>query len=234
MKRKKNPSGEWWIDNDGLAIYADGDVSDTNHEIEAFKGAIGLDYDLLEEYGEHVNANGIDTSALGEIYAEEEGIETTDQTNMDELGYKWLHEHGANMDFVAHIQSGQDSRLWQIQHDGWVRVQGNNFQLWQFDDETLGRIVSSDIWDNDISTDDDEPLEESQDEVYIEEMGIQKVHTVMLKDLFRAGVTANELKLRSAGQEWDEIQPKKVAVLPKHTTDKAEGGKWLYRRRGDN
>lgn len=234
-RQKANPSGEWWIEGDGQAIYADGETSDTNHEIEAFNSAIGLDYELLEEHGEYINANGIDEKTLGEFYAEEHEIEVGEDTDLSALGYKWLEEHGADMKFVEYVQSGfGDVRTWMMKTEGWIRVQGNNFQLWEFDAGALDNIVSSDIWEQEVDTEDGASVEESDDEVYIEELSNGAVYTIMLRDLFKPGATVDQLKLRSAGQEWDEIQPKKVKVWPKQTGDEAGEKQWLYRRKGDN
>lgn len=231
-KKKKNPSGEYWIDHSGCATYADGDVGDQGHEILAFGSAIGLDSDLVERLSFdrdiEISPNSIDREGLGELYAEEHNIEVTDDTDLFELGDKWLIENGADMDFV---RSGEDARTYMIRKENWIRVAGNSFQMSTFDDEAIERIRHVDqLWDEeDVNG---IPIEESEEEVSLEDS--TGIYTVMLKDLFDPSATAERLKMLAGGNDW-RMQEIAIPVFRSGaTTDTGGQEGWRYRRLGEN
>lgn len=69
---------------------------------------------------------------------------------------------------------------------GWIRVQGDNFQVWELDDETLKRIQNFDEWENVEAGDaEDGDIEKSEEEIGIEERKTGWFENVALRDLFR-------------------------------------------------
>lgn len=210
---RKNPSGEWWIDDSGSAEFADGDVGDVNHEMLAFASALGIDADTAESAG--INPDNIDYDQLGLLLLQEHG-ERADETEIRQmsaaewkqlatrlkvpparlkskerlynLGIQWLVDHDANMEFIEwrqnHPQS--DARLYAVQNLGWVRVHGNNFETWELTDKVLRNIQNAEeIWDSEGSGDWD-AINASDEKIYIEERKTGKLWTVPQKVLLAA------------------------------------------------
>ena len=154
-------SGEFWIDEGGDSTYADGDVGDKGHIAVAFEAALGISLDS-EEPGQP---------------------ELIPMDKFDDEAAEWLIENGASKEAVEYLKDGSDPRDYALEHMGWIRVQGDNFQVWDFNDDALDRIKNFDEWEN---TEDPESLEESEDTINIEQYKDNKMWTVSLKELFRA------------------------------------------------
>lgn len=154
-------SGEWWI-IDGQAHFADGDVGDKNHEAyvhdhvyselrdavenlrlpcgEVFRDEDAPDCatlrtqmcDWADQYANNLPEGHPDKAALDDCYdwlAEKTGI------SRDDLG--WV--------FSAN-QSNRDLRKYGMEKLGWIRVAGNNVELWSLDQSKLGTIADG-LWD---------------------------------------------------------------------------------------
>lgn len=123
-------NGEFWIQSDGSAVYADGDVGEYNHEmyvIEQIKGNYGYDGEM-EGWDDFL-------CRVGKEYAEENNIEIeNEEDNFSELwtlGCKMLQEQGMS-DEELEISNGQgDARLFAIKNWGWKRLQGRNIETWE-------------------------------------------------------------------------------------------------------
>jgi hypothetical protein len=173
--------GEWWIDDSGGATFADGDVGDQNHETIAFWSALGVDPD--------------EAFSLGEILPNE---------GLSEEQASGLLEMGAEPKAVEFFSGdGGDARDYMMVERAWIRVADNNFQLWNLDDEALGRI--RDFINNEYPEDED-PLE---DEFQIEELRKDGVHlSVSGADLIESGKSADALKYSAQRERTGMYNPK--------------------------
>ena len=133
-------NGEYWIDESGQTEYADGDVGDTNHEMIAFKAALGLDEDEYESREWLIP-----------------GVKFTLAQQ------KELLKLGVSKKVVDYFKKGADARDYALEHMGWVRVRMRDFQVWTLDDARLKLIQGADFWDE---GDEDE----SEDTINLEEM----------------------------------------------------------------
>lgn len=173
--------GEWWIDDSGGATFADGEIGDQNHEIIAFWSALGVDPD--------------EAFSLGEILPDE---------GLSEEQASGLLEMGADSKAVEFFSGdGGDARDYMMVERAWIRVANNNFQLWNLDDEALGRI--RDFVSNEYPEDED-PLE---DEFQIEELREDGVHlNVSGSDLLESGKSADALKYSARRERPGMYNPK--------------------------
>jgi len=152
-------SGEWWLDSSGMATFADGDVGDYNHAMIAFQAALGIDLDLPEA-PELIPFESFSQEAL-----------------------KYLKKHNANSEAINYLKDGSDPRDYALEYMGWIRVHGDNFQVWDFNDDALDKIKNSDVWEQ---ADSPEELEDSDEHVLIEQSKNNKSWSVPLKVLFKA------------------------------------------------
>ena len=232
--RKNVDVFEAWLDGSYYATFADGDIGDQNHEAVAFESALGLDNDLVEKlYREHdieINANGVPEEELGELYAEENDIEVTEETDLHALGRKWLEEHGADLEF---LDWGGDARSYMMHKANWVRAAGSNFQVHELNAEALANIRDTDLWEN-VETDDELEPDQSEDEVWLEEMSTGETYALTLKDLLNDAIGPEGIKRIARGEEWAAPEVKPTPVFRKDTTDKAGVDSWIYKRVGEN
>lgn len=233
------PRGEWWIDDDGQATFADGDVGDMNHEIYAFWSFIEMND---EEAPESVSPNGIDLTALGEDMLSDLGVRESivdvgewddekwkeflsdndlDPFDKNEGGYSWSREEvlglnrlvglGANMDFIWwwHQSSQQDSREYAIEKKNWIRVQGDHFEMNTFDEDALDRIRRADLWEDE---EDPEAIEMSEDLIYVNERKTGKFFSVPLKVLF--DTSRSYVDIMNYGERGQEGGEEHLALNP--------------------
>ena len=168
-------SGEWWIDDTGYAEFADGDIGDYNHAGIAFTSALGINF---------------------EENRDAPAIEPFSSFSPEEI--EWLLENGANPEAVEFLKGGADPRKYAMKHMHWIRVQGDNFQTWVFDDQALKMIRHCNVWD---SAEDPESLETSDEEVAIEELSTGQYWSLPVSVLLNMSLNANQVR------SWQRVQP---------------------------
>jgi len=234
-----NPSGEWWIDAGGTAIFAHGDVADLGHEQVAFSQALGLGEEVLDElssrgmdllkYPDPVNPNGFDFETLGWIWlhdvagyqggmgdakdaadflrAQYPELDARTPTELaaalSAQGREYLISLGANADFIDWFEAQRhpDARLYALDNLGWIRVKGDDFETWVFDEDAHRRIVDAEFWEHE---DDPEALEISTEEVAIEERSTGELYYVPLYALFR--LDAPRIKFYARRGSFPELE----------------------------
>lgn len=224
-------SGEWWIDESGNNTFADGDVGDSNHEIVAFTTALGIDTESLSF---DIYPGGLNLNTIAESYLEESDSkydldefldldEKDQETEMKRLGveseylkidpetalaYQWFSDQGANMKFVKWCDESShcDAREYALEHMGWIRVKGDNFEVWTFDDDALDRIKSFEEWPED--DDDGYPLMDSDHEIGISEYATKWYENIPLKTLFKAKSAEGLKKYMSGIGKFHRNNPK--------------------------
>lgn len=167
-------SGEWWIDDFGIAEFADGDIGDTNHSIQAFEAMVG--FSLMD-------------SDVPEMIPLEP---------LSQEAVKYLKDYGVEDDVIAYLQDGGDPREWAIQHRGWIRLAGGAAELWELDNGTLDVLRSGlfDAWGLDSADEDDWDTD-----VQIEEAKTRTLIDVPLRALMDDCYDAESLRrLGAAGR----------------------------------
>lgn len=137
---KRTRIGEWWIDDSGTALYADGDVGDMGHEAYVIDmltrrllNAMDVDTD-----SEHVG-NLMDKENKKLILAsmKEEGFDGTIEEFVEEAA-KTIWKDPKQREAAIDIADGRgDARKYGMQYDGWIRVAGHGFECWELTKEVL-------------------------------------------------------------------------------------------------
>ena len=117
----------------------------------------------------------------------------TDEDVIRSLGMAYLVEAGANEDYLKWYLSDPqgDPRDYAIEHMGWIRVDGDSFQMWTFTDGELSEIRNFDGWPEE--DDDDNELKSSSQDVGIEELSTNKHFSVPLRMLFDEQLSAKDI-----------------------------------------
>jgi hypothetical protein len=160
LHKKAEIRGEWFLDSDGNSTFADGDVGDVNHERAA------MDSKVSEEIWMKYRCE--DPEDLWRKYSEGE----MEQEDIDDIG----------ADFLEYMASGGEAREWMVQKEGWVRIHGNNFEVYALDGDTLDRIAGF-IYEE-LGGADEETL--SEEEIYIEEVSTRKTYDFNVAQLLNA------------------------------------------------
>jgi hypothetical protein len=104
--------GEWWVDDNGTALYADGDIGDYNHEMQVIETILS-DYFEMEE------------------------IEDLSNIPMDDM-----IERGMNKEEIEAVVGTTDAREYAVKHWGWKRVLGNNVETLTLTNADLNTIAN--------------------------------------------------------------------------------------------
>jgi len=208
---------QWWIDDSGEAIIADGDITIGNqdHETIAFWAALGgqvedelSDQDdqqrTLETIQEYLQDQSDKKSDPEEILAELEEIKPGRISKKQAIGLLALGADEAAVEYFR--DAGVDARDFMMRRYNWIRVDDNNFQLATLDDDALDRIREF------ISTEypeDEDPLEDTFE---IEEIGSKKSKhlSVTGEDLLQSGKSASALKYTSRRERTGFYNPPKM------------------------
>lgn len=193
--------GEWWIDDSGFAEYADGDIGDQNHEAIALGSAFGIHEDswtqleadnlakeMLEDptgYQDVFDDLGVTPEALASEEYDKRGmvdyfIRALEDLYSYQFGPKQivaLKSINGDLDAIDWFidNPGKDARTWAMEHSGWIRVAGNNFQLWQYDASARSRISGF------LAEEAEE--EDWESEITINEFASGNVFSFKIKDL---------------------------------------------------
>lgn len=142
---RRNPDnwtkiGEYWIDDSGNAMFADGDIGDMNHEMYVIDGLASrllnhMDIDVDDRAGSLDGWRKDITAAMKED--EFEG----DEDEFIEKAAKeiWKDEKQRNAAIACAWGSG-DARKYGMQYDDWIRVAGHGFECWEMTANVLKRM----------------------------------------------------------------------------------------------
>lgn len=211
-----NLYGEWWIEDGGSVEFADGDVGDQNHESIAFQAALGVYFDdfhdtesdiernvedilsiirqdliasadLADEFDKHVDE--IDPDEAGEFF--KEAARNIESGTLSELEAAILLGIGADSKAVKWFLESRmaDAREYMITKHNWIRVQGHNFQMGEFDEDAKHRIADFLQEEGQYEPEDVVPGEEH---ITIEEYP-DTVIEVDIHDMLNPHVTADDI-----------------------------------------
>lgn len=153
------PTGEWWIDSCGTAIFADGDIGDINHEAYVIDLVVHevlgiLDIDIDDEIcgtleGDLVSRITKDHLPDGITYNEDEDEIYEDGESVGDF-YDWVKKeiqecgyYDADKASAVYdtCRGAMDARVFGIQHMGMYRVHGTYIQTWTLTKEDLRKIL---------------------------------------------------------------------------------------------
>jgi hypothetical protein len=132
--------GEWWIDDSGTALYADGDVGDMGHEayvIDLLTRRLlnAMDIDTDDEHVGNLSDKENRKQIQGRM--KEEGFDGTIEEFVEEAA-KSIWKDEKQREAAIDIADGRgDARKYGMQYDGWVRVAGHGFECWELTKEVL-------------------------------------------------------------------------------------------------
>jgi hypothetical protein len=143
--------GEWWFE-DGQAIYADGDVGDTNHEgrvinilkmqiVDELGGDTSNDVEYAGEFDDY--ADEIFEHIGGEFTPEE--LEDWKEGKYFDAIKSYIVRAGSmelKEKFLYAFSSNKDAREYALKYWGWQRVKGNVIQTWTLTTQDLKNITS--------------------------------------------------------------------------------------------
>ena len=171
--------GEWWIDDSGGTIFADGDNGDMNHEaviIQILTNNIlshfGIDIDDLGEFGNYedlIKQNLIEDGRLSEEEIQEWDTKSPSEIILIKLNEDKLFETPEQTEdalYIAYGSSTRDARIYGMKYMGWkvAKMYGNKMevQTWTLTERDLSIIVRglNDILEDDFG--DDEPDDEEE------------------------------------------------------------------------
>ena len=150
-------SGEYWFDDSGTTMYADGDVGDMNHEayviqrcnseiLDHFHLNNGGDYDTVETHQDTILDMIVEDS---DIEDEDEKWEKRQELENDPADaiINYLTQKGvkdvSDTVFIAY-GSSRDAREYAIKNWGWSRVAGDSIETKELTRETL-RVIAHGI-----------------------------------------------------------------------------------------
>ena len=144
-KTKRNPiRGEWWIDDSGTALYADGDVGDMGHEAYVIDSLTRRLLDAMSiDVDDMAGVIGDWTDNIESVMREEEGEFDGDVDGFIEKTAKSIWKDPEQCAQAVKISyGGGDARKYGMQYDGWKRVQGHNVETWTLTTQDLKAITN--------------------------------------------------------------------------------------------
>lgn len=148
---KEELSGEWWIDRDGNATFADGNVGDSDHAVIVLQA-------LMSEILDIFNAKPVDDFVdETEFYANiHDALELSKEEELMWEDGDWQGVMNlklpANFDkkkfgkMMDTMNGNFDARDFGKQYYGWIRLKGNQIDLWELTESSL-RALSNGIYD---------------------------------------------------------------------------------------
>jgi len=188
MENEINIRGEYWI-QDGHVDFADGDVSDTNHEMIAIQHVFSQYSDQVDSLADQYNIehdefdyDGVDVEAIENALSAIEEFLTTGLRNdaeeedvpeiepiSEEAAHTLMMQHiGCNADAYNILRGGGDGRLYCMMYEGWIAVRNNNVELYGFSNDRKKEVAEgiAEIIYEDLGLTEDE-YDPNEVEIYI-------------------------------------------------------------------
>jgi hypothetical protein len=199
-KMKFAQHGEWWI-QDGTAMFADGDISDQNHEAYVIDMLMQNLAELFNiSYNEMMDWDTLGQAIIKEILdstSEEERpqLEIQAEDNPEGFILQQLLSDGVEnaQDMMDMIRGAGDARDYAMEHWGWKRLDDLNVETWNLTPSDMDDI-SRGIWD----AYQDEINDETPVRVYVHSTG--QWHDLTIGDL-DAGQVKQPLAVNQQGTQ---------------------------------
>lgn len=150
--------GEYWADDLGQVLFADGDIGDFNHESIALDFLTRRIFDILDFQDDELNDKyygpisewekklceflECSKSSLIEALTVSLLKNLADEKEKNpEYTHSWTDENKLSAAILAAFNF-QDPSLYMIQHEGWIRTKGNNLEIWEITNQNLDLLAS--------------------------------------------------------------------------------------------
>jgi hypothetical protein len=157
--------GEYWIDNTGSNMYADGDIGDVGHEAHVINI---IQHEIIDKFGyykfdrgDYIDWDGFINQLAKDKIKEDSLNPDDDEFDEDEVVEKAFEDEGIDNETI-HIAYGHgDAREYAMKHWGWKALRGHNVESWTLtprDMQIIARGIASildDEGDMDDSKDDE-------------------------------------------------------------------------------
>lgn len=161
LKRRRNPAGEWWIDESGGVEFADGDAGDMGHEAVVADRLTRIFLDRINSGATHDERVGTLADHEDDIvtYLEHRGVKREDAKNdpinalyevMADIWKKnrsrhefktWDQFDDAFWIAVSGPSGQRDARVYAMKYDGWKRVANDSIETWTLTRDDLKAIA---------------------------------------------------------------------------------------------
>ena len=145
--------GEYWIDDGGNLLEADGDIGAYNHEAHVIEL---LQYQISDKFGDYRDGEYVDWDRFKEELAKETYKEQIklNPSQHKQLRIQWIKDDGEHFlllglrqlgvtdDEYATAEGFGDARVHAMQHWGWKRVVDSNVETWNLTPEDMRTIAS--------------------------------------------------------------------------------------------
>ena len=147
--------GEYWLDDSGMAMGADGDINDYNHEgyvIEMAQQSIASDFGHYDENWDDVKqkiAKEKYDDVLAMAQTPEQQKQVRDQWDDDDgesFLLQALKEDGVKDELYAIAEGFGDAREFGMKHWGMKKLVGNSVETWTLTKNDMGTIAGG-TWD---------------------------------------------------------------------------------------
>lgn len=138
------PYGEFWIDNDGVVMHADGDIGDMSH-------------------ASHVCENILSARNLSSDFYEQLRVSQYPLQDGSKDIYEALRKKGLKNDEIAILNGKGDPNLYAMKNWGWKRIAGNSIETWKLTPNDLSAILHG--LNNEIAFEDEDGTSEWNIEV---------------------------------------------------------------------
>lgn len=146
-------SGEYWFDDSGTAMYADGDIGDMNHEAYVQQSCVSSvlsqfdihddsEYPSLENHEDEILETIVDSMDIEdeeEKHLKLQELENDPASAIIDYLEKNNFENASDAVFIAY-GSSRDAREFAIKNWGWSRVHGKHIEVQTLNSETLRNI----------------------------------------------------------------------------------------------
>lgn len=171
----------------------------------------GIDFEDFKKLHRDEQLDLLKKLGVDKKYLDQGDLFDLDQAPM----LQFLEDNGASMEFVKWcLEGGCDARDYALEHLGWVRVAGDNFQFWDLNDalDKIKSFIENEYPDQvelDVDEGDPEEVQYSNDEIGLEELPTRWFESVTLKTLFKAKTGAALKRALSGVAKWRNNPRKK-------------------------
>lgn len=151
--------GEYWVDEDGNPIFADGEIGDYTHEGYVIEM---LQYQVLNDLDHEVHYENYDFDEELDKALQKLGIDA--EYPLDDA-YEYLKKEGItkNLDEIFNVLYGKmDARLYAIKYWNWIAVRGHHVEMRDFTPHSIKKLVNGIegiLWEEGIHEVPDEQIE---------------------------------------------------------------------------
>lgn len=216
--------GEYWFNENGNAMYADGDVGDMNHESYVIQRCSQevLDYFNMSSGDEGVVLSDYEDQIV-EIIKEEVGDEWGDIENDPASAIiKYLviefriPESKADELVLTAYGSKGDAREYAIKNWNWIRVHGANIEVNKLNSDTLKKVAEgiNDALEQEGEMYEDDSAEKAGNGIYNISTYTGKRYQITLGDMERGNIAGLEQAMPEKSAAGQQLRQMDVDAMP--------------------